>query len=576
MSDPGTRAADEAAAELVRRIHKIYGEAYKDLVKRLDSHTRALNAKDEKKRAELAAGKITEGQYKSWLMGQMKTGQRWQDMVLSVTSTMQNAGTIANDMINGEKRAVFAENANYTSYQLEKDTHGAVSFTLYDSATVTRLLRDQPELMPRRVVDGERLDAWNRTIMANTLAQGIIQGAKVEDITKMIAERTSSQNEAANRRYARTAMTSAQNAGRIEMLREATAMGIKVRKVWLATLDDRTREAHANLDGQSQEVEKPFESDLGPIMYPGDPFAEDANVWNCRCTLVYEHPEYKDTNVQRYDQLNRTDIEYKTYNEWKAEKEAKEGKTATKAPEAKPNKPEEQKKPEEPKPRYAPFVPAQTLDEAERFADDSFVDTRRFGAIGVSYQGIGLDVANEVNRTIYAFYNTYRVDKFGGVLVPRGNSREGKLIQGAVAGYSPIRHSFLLNRSCLKSLDSAEKRFKDEREMTTKYLANPGGYVIRNKLAEKVMKASAVSGRATVPTNVQETVWHELGHSLEKALSRVDNYGKIVEGFSTWGEKVSGYATSEMSEYIAESFCAWNKGEKIDPELVKGFEALRR
>ena len=43
---------------------------------------------------------------------------------------------------------------------------------------------------------------------------------------------------------------------------------------------------HAALDGQTQDAAKPFESELGEIMFPGDPAANPANVYNCRCTLI--------------------------------------------------------------------------------------------------------------------------------------------------------------------------------------------------------------------------------------------------------------------------------------------------
>lgn len=33
-------------------------------------------------------------------------------------------------------------------------------------------------------------------------------------------------------------------------------------------------------------MDKPFESELGDIMYPGDPSADPANVYNCRCTIA--------------------------------------------------------------------------------------------------------------------------------------------------------------------------------------------------------------------------------------------------------------------------------------------------
>lgn len=43
-----------------------------------------------------------------------------------------------------------------------------------------------------------------------------------------------------------------------------------LKRKWIATYDMRTRHAHALLDGQLAEVDEPFESELGPIMFPGD------------------------------------------------------------------------------------------------------------------------------------------------------------------------------------------------------------------------------------------------------------------------------------------------------------------
>jgi hypothetical protein len=128
----------------------------------------------------------------------------------------------------------------------------------------------------------------------------------------------------------------------------------------------------------------------------------------------------------------------------------------------------------------------------------------------------------------------------------------------------------------LKSLKAAETEIAKGNAMVSDYLKNPGKYTFKSALGRKVYEASAVSGRGTVPTNVQEVLWHELGHSLEKSLKTVPNYDKIQAGFSVFSPKVSGYATTDFGEYIAESFSAWNKGEQIDPELAKGFMALRR
>lgn len=87
-------------------------------------------------------------------------------------------------------------------------------------------------------------------------------------------------------RTARTATTAAQNAGRMDSYHAAEGMGIKLKKEWLATLDGRTRHAHAMLDGQTAETDKPFHVDDYEIMYPGGTSAPGYLVYNCRCTLI--------------------------------------------------------------------------------------------------------------------------------------------------------------------------------------------------------------------------------------------------------------------------------------------------
>ena len=125
------------------------------------------------------------------------------------------------------------------------------------------------------------------------------------------------------RTHARTAMTGAQNAGRIEGYHRAERMGIKLEKEWLATLDGHTRRSHAMLDGQHVPVDEPFKSLLGEIMYPGDPSARPANVYNCRCTLISHLLDYPAQNAMRRPNLQkRGDAEVQkpikdmTYAEW--------------------------------------------------------------------------------------------------------------------------------------------------------------------------------------------------------------------------------------------------------------------
>lgn len=320
MADPGTRFADQTQEEIEKRLRSIYEAASREIIERLDRHSKAMYAKDAAMRAKRDAGEITPQQYKDWLRGQMFTEKIWQDQIQSAASVLLTANEQANAIVEGQRRAVFAENANWQAYSIEKDSRGAISFGLYDSATVTKLIRDQPELLPPRMVNGQRDKAWNREKIAAIMARGVITGSPIKEIARHIGNECGSSNEKAMLRYARTAMTGAQNAGRMEVMRESQDMGIKVKKLWISTLDERTRPAHQMLDGDVVNVDEPFSSILGPIMYPGDPAADEANTWNCRCALGYEYPEYQSRDVMRYDQYDREDIEDMTYSEWKRRK----------------------------------------------------------------------------------------------------------------------------------------------------------------------------------------------------------------------------------------------------------------
>jgi uncharacterized protein with gpF-like domain len=118
---------------------------------------------------------------------------------------------------------------------------------------------------------------------------------------------------------ARTAITGAENAGRIESYRYAESIGITLKKEWLASLDERTRDEHRALDGQRVDIDEPFKVDGAEIMFPGDPNAEGYLVYGCRCTLVSAVEGVKDLDpVYRRDNISGEKIDNMSYREWEA------------------------------------------------------------------------------------------------------------------------------------------------------------------------------------------------------------------------------------------------------------------
>ena len=123
-------------------------------------------------------------------------------------------------------------------------------------------------------------------------------------------------------RTARTAVTGAQNAGRMDSYVAAEKMGIKVRKEWLATIDGRTRHSHAMLDGKVVDKDKKFGNGC---MFPGDPNGPPWEVYNCRCTLIAAVDGVDTSNAKRRVRNPETGknelVSDMTYSEWAGWKE---------------------------------------------------------------------------------------------------------------------------------------------------------------------------------------------------------------------------------------------------------------
>ena len=111
-----------------------------------------------------------------------------------------------------------------------------------------------------------------------SVTSGILQGDSIGKIAKDLQARVSEMNRSSAVRAARTAITSAQNGGRMDSYKAASDMGIKVRKRWVATKDSRTRHAHQKLDGQTVDGDESFHSELGQIRFPGDTREKPAKV----------------------------------------------------------------------------------------------------------------------------------------------------------------------------------------------------------------------------------------------------------------------------------------------------------
>ena len=280
---------DKQLAALEKRIAAEFKQAAKELTDTVNAYFEAFKKRDAEMAAKAEAGEITEQAYKQWRLAQIGRGKRFEALRDKVAERYTNAHEVAIAYVNDATPGIYTLNRNYSAYTIEQISDKA-DFTLWDEQTVRRLIEEQPGLMPyyppkRALKRGIDLDYGKKQITAS-ITSSILQGKGIDKISSDLQNRMQGMSLASAIRTARTATTAAQNAGRMDSYHSAEEMGIKLKKEWLATLDGRTRHAHAMLDGQTAETDKPFHVDGYEIMYPGDTSAPGYLVYNCRCTLI--------------------------------------------------------------------------------------------------------------------------------------------------------------------------------------------------------------------------------------------------------------------------------------------------
>jgi uncharacterized protein with gpF-like domain len=270
--------------EIEAKIRRIYSKAATETADKNARFYARLKEKAAKKLEKVNAGEITMAEFQEWLQRQMVTGKINEDHMTALAARLTDANTTAAAYVNGETPSILAQNYNWTAYDFET-TYGNLSFALYDEDTVRRLIAENPDILPPVSVDVPIDERWNRDKIRDEIISAIIQGKSIPEIADSIRS-VAKMDEAAGIRNARTAITSAQNAGRQASYERAAAMGISVTKRWVSTLDGRTRDSHRYMDGVEVPYDKPFETPLGSVMmHPGDMSGLPGDLYNCRCTM---------------------------------------------------------------------------------------------------------------------------------------------------------------------------------------------------------------------------------------------------------------------------------------------------
>lgn len=274
---------------LERRIRRIYEQASQGLTDKVNSYFAKFEELDAKKRALVDAGKLSEKEYKTWRKNKLLTGADYEALRDNITDQMLESNQLAAAYMNREMAKAYTEGFHQVGTEAERAVRG-YSFAMVNEATVKRLITNKSTLLPYKLVDGRRDVRWNTKKVNSAILQGILQGESSKDMAKRLM-RVTEMNKDSAVRNARTAFTSAVNHGRQDAMKQLQDDGVIVEKEWHASMGDgKTRDWHEELNGVSVPIDEPFINHINgvecQIMFPGDPDADPANTYNCRCSIA--------------------------------------------------------------------------------------------------------------------------------------------------------------------------------------------------------------------------------------------------------------------------------------------------
>jgi SPP1 gp7 family putative phage head morphogenesis protein len=224
------------------------------------------------------------------------------------------------------------------------------------------------------------------------------------------------------------------------------------------------------------------------------------------------------------------------------------------------------------------YVSSSTISEAEKYANQFFesnwMDKTFKGK--ADYKGLSVDSANEINKTIEELSSKFEAPKLSGIKSVDPNSAKGKKVfkdgADAIAAYDPVSHGIYLNSKVLKNQSSLADYNQRAQEAWNTVMNN---LETLPKDMQEVALRYKKAGRSLVGDgSIKDYITHEYGHHVQWTVIDVKTNNTLGENMSKYVSGISGYAGASKSEYLAESFAAYCKGEtnKIDPLFVKAMQ----
>lgn len=283
MADTAHYQTDLKLEEMEKRLSAIYSRAEKTVQKKMADYAKSI---DEKSAELLQAYKDAETEdekrkaKKAYIRfyRQVVRSKEFVSLSANVADDLYKANVEASAYINSQTPSIYALNYNYINAEMAKDIDG------FTPQEVTDTEAEKYSGYTKQTVDKKKDTAWNKDNLKKSVIAGSLLLLGAYAIMKRSANSTVEKNRNSASMHNIGMGTDAENKARLDGMYRAEDMGNSVTKIWISTLDNRTRDAHADRDGEEIALDDEFAQGL---TRPRDPNGAPEEICNCRCSLKY-------------------------------------------------------------------------------------------------------------------------------------------------------------------------------------------------------------------------------------------------------------------------------------------------
>lgn len=283
MADTAHLATDKKLEEMEKRLSAIYSRAGKTVQKNMADYAKYIDEKsaellqayndaeteDEKRKAKKAYIRFYRQVVKS---------KEFSALSANVADELYKANAEASAYINSQTPSIYALNYNYINAEMAKDIGG------FTPQEITDTEAEKYSGYTQQTIDRKKDTAWNKDNLKKSVIAGSLLLLGASAIMKRSANIAVEKNRNSASMHSDGMGTDAENKARLDGMYRAEDMGNYITKIWISTLDNRTRDAHADRDGEEIALDDEFAPGLSR---PRDPNGAPEEICNCRCSLKY-------------------------------------------------------------------------------------------------------------------------------------------------------------------------------------------------------------------------------------------------------------------------------------------------